>query len=138
MTIAHVDLPKDDTRECGRCGEPVQPPRYDSELETPVCFTCGKRPCEGWTAYCHECKCSGGAAGAPGMCRCGATWTGGKICHCATCHLTFTSVNGFDGHRRNGHCLSESDLRAKGYEPNDRGHWRKPAPEGSFAFTKDE
>lgn len=132
MTIARVALPKDDTRECGRCGEPIAPPEYEADVRPPVCFTCKKRPCEGWSAYCHECQCHGGAAGAPAMCKCGASWTGGKTCHCATCHLTFGSVHGFDAHRRQFRCLTETELRDKGYEPNDRGHWRQPAPEGMF------
>lgn len=64
-----------------------------------------------------------------GSCNCGVRWTGGAICHCASCHLTFTAVGGFDVHRVNGKCRTESELRDKGYEPNENGHWRKPMKE---------
>jgi hypothetical protein len=46
------------------------------------------------------------------VCRkCQAWWGGLKTCHCATCHCTFTTVTGFDLHRRgsyepdNRHCV---------------------------------
>lgn len=147
MTLAHVPLLAADAKECARCGEPIEPPRYDSDdLDTTaVCYNCRKRPCEGWSAYCHQCRCHGGAAGATGMCRCGATWTGGKTCHCATCHLTFTTVANFDAHlgtSRAGsgvagpRCRTEAELRERGYEPNAHGYWRKPAPEGTFQGRK--
>ncbi|MBO0864841.1 MAG: hypothetical protein J2P16_07210 [Mycobacterium sp.] len=60
--------------------------------------------------------------------RCEATWTGKAVCHCAGCHLTFTSIGPFDAHRFNGKCRAPAELRSKGYQPNDEGHWRKPAP----------
>jgi hypothetical protein len=67
-----------------------------------------------------------------GVCAiCGTEWQGFRICHCATCHLTFTAVGGFDAHRAHGRCANPDQLRAKGYEPNDAGHWRIPAPEGT-------
>jgi len=31
--------------------------------------------------------------------RCGDHWTGLSICHCAVCHLNFTSIGAFDEHR---------------------------------------
>jgi hypothetical protein len=37
-------------------------------------------------------------------CRCGAYWTGHRAAHCAACHVTFTSVSGFDHHRIDGRC----------------------------------
>jgi hypothetical protein len=52
------------------------------------------------------------------------------LAECATCGLTFTSVGGFDYHRHKGTCRTADELRAKGYQPNDRGQWRKPMPEG--------
>lgn len=71
-----------------------------------------------------------------GTCRCGARWTGERVCHCGVCHLTFTSVGPFDFHqtitRKRVRCMSEQQLRAKGYEPNDNGHWRKPRPEDTI------
>jgi hypothetical protein len=51
---------------CGRCGQAIKPPRTDrnsADLEgenpdyIPMCFTCKTRPCEGWSAYCHQCQC---------------------------------------------------------------------------------
>lgn len=65
-----------------------------------------------------------------GACRCGARWQGEAIAHCAVCHLTFTTVANFDFHLYKGRCRTEAELRDKGYEPNDAGHWRKPMPEG--------
>src|SRR5262245_19274812 len=67
-----------------------------------------------------------------GSCQCGARWQGESICHCATCHLTFTSINGFNAHRTGSHghdtrrCRTEAEIRAIGYEPNERGQWRRP------------
>jgi hypothetical protein len=120
---------------CDRCHQQVKPPHHEGDVPSPVCWTCRVRPCEGRTAFCHECQCSGAVVRYRGMCRCGATWTGERTCHCSACHLTFTSVGPFDAHRR-GRCLSEAELRAKGYEPNEHGHWRKPAPEGTFQGRK--
>jgi hypothetical protein len=63
-------------------------------------------------------------------CRCGASWTGLGIAHCAVCHLTFTTVSNFDAHLDNkaGRCRIPAELREKGYEPNPAGQWRKPIP----------
>jgi hypothetical protein len=59
---------------------------------------------------------------------CGAAWLGHDVCHCSMCHLTFTSIRGFDFHRLAGECRTADDLTEKGYLPNDEGQWRKPAP----------
>ena len=63
---------------------------------------------------------------------CGAEWFGFKICHCSTCHLTFTAVGGFDFHRIGPadarRCRTTAELTDKGYEPNSHDQWRKPAP----------
>lgn len=59
---------------------------------------------------------------------CTTVWVGHLICHCATCHLTFTAVGGFDLHRRGGACHTPDQLRARGLEPDEHGHWRKPMP----------
>jgi hypothetical protein len=52
------------------------------------------------------------------------------LAHCAVCHLTFGSARGFDDHRVGGdetrRCLTERELRAKKYGPNERGAWRIP------------
>jgi hypothetical protein len=66
-----------------------------------------------------------------GGCRCGARWQGEAIAHCATCHLTFASATGFDAHmdgRREPPpgCRTEAELRKRGLEPNENGHWRRP------------
>jgi hypothetical protein len=58
--------------------------------------------------------------------RCDAHWRGHAVAHCGCCHLTFTSVTGFDVHRYEGRCRSTDELRDLGYDPNTRGHWRKP------------
>jgi len=59
-------------RICRGCGSAIAPPRTDrnsADLEgenpeyVPMCFTCKTRPCEGWSAFCHECQCA--KAGAP-------------------------------------------------------------------------
>ena len=65
----------------------------------------------------------------PQRCKCGARWQGEAIAHCAVCHLTFTTVGNFDYHLYRERCRTEAELRDKGYEPNDAGHWRKPIPE---------
>jgi hypothetical protein len=130
VSLAHVAVLAAADSQCARCGKLIEPPRYDSDDldSTAVCYDCRKRPCEGWSAYCHECRC---AAGATGMCRCGATWTDGKTSHCAACHLTFTTVSNFDAHRTGRRCLTAAEFRERGYEPNANGYWRKPAPEGT-------
>lgn len=71
---------------------------------------------------------SAAEVGISGSCECGARWRGELACHCATCHLTFRSVGGFDEHRTAGHCRTEAELIKRGMEPNEAGHWRKPRP----------
>ena len=77
----------------------------------------------------------------PGSCRCGTHWYGEAICHCAACHLTFTTIGPFDAHRvgkyPNRRCQTEKELRERGYEPNTHGHWRKPRPAGSIPRSRD-
>jgi hypothetical protein len=56
---------------------------------------------------------------------------GTNLCHCSGCGLDFKSVSAFDSHRTGRHgperrCLTEQELRDKGFEPNDKGFWRKP------------
>lgn len=68
---------------------------------------------------------------------CDTVWTGESTCHCATCHLTFGSVTGFDDHRDRStktgpRCRPPDELRKRGYEPNGNGHWRRPRPEESI------
>ena len=60
------------TGRCPRCGQAIKPPRTDRNSADcdgldpdyiPMCFTCKTRPCEGWSAYCHECQCAGQRGG---------------------------------------------------------------------------
>ncbi len=44
------------------------------------------------------------------MCRCGARWAGNRTAHCSVCHLTFSGVDRFDKHRRNGACVDPVEL----------------------------
>lgn len=94
------------------------------------CYDCHARPVTGWSAYCAECA----PRHTTGTCKCGARWTGARPCHCATCHLTFTSIGPFDYHRAGPlaarRCRTQAELRDAGYAPNARGQWRKPAPAG--------
>lgn len=75
----------------------------------------------------------------PGSCRCGARWNGERPAHCTTCHITFGGNAGFDFHRVGPYypagrrrCLTTEALIAKGYAPNDKGHWRIPRPPESI------
>ena len=69
----------------------------------------------------------------PGGCGgCDAKWRGANFCHCATCHLTFRSVHGFDQHRDwrgDGRCRTAEELRKRGFEPDAEGTWRRPQTE---------
>lgn len=70
---------------------------------------------------------------APGTCSgCGARWWGLAFAHCPTCHMTFRSVSGFDKHRFNGTCRTPGEMRERGYEPNEDGHWRQPRPKDTL------
>jgi hypothetical protein len=53
---------------------------------------------------------------------CGKDWTGFKRCHCATCHLNFTSLSAFDKHRKDFKCL---DPARRGLVERD-GYWGAP------------
>ena len=138
MTLIRPVISTWQANTCPRCNRKIGAPLTELEAweHPPVCHQCQTRPCEGWSAYCHECQCAKryGRAGA-GMCRCGASWQGERPCHCASCHLTFGSIYGFDAHRTaaTNSCLTVSELRERGYEPNSKGYWRIPAPPGTFA-----
>ena len=64
--------------------------------------------------------------------KCGYRGRGFSLCHCPTCHLTFTSIGGFDDHRTGSHaagarkCRSEAEIRERGFEPNGDNCWRRP------------
>jgi hypothetical protein len=36
---------------------------------------------------------------------CTNRWNGYNTCHCSACHVTFSSIDAFDRHRRGGQCL---------------------------------
>jgi hypothetical protein len=55
----------------------------------------------------------------------------GGVSQCGACGLIFKSVHAFDAHRVGKHgvnrrCMTVTELRASGMEPNQRGQWRKP------------
>jgi hypothetical protein len=71
------------------------------------------------------------AAGFP--CRdCGKTWTGGRRCHCATCHESFNSADAFDRHRRDFACRppAECGLELAG------GYWQRPNTRPAASYTQ--
>lgn len=53
---------------------------------------------------------------------CGTQWSGLSACHCATCHLQFRSVSGFDLHRtgegRERRCLTVEELSVRNPKNN--------------------
>jgi hypothetical protein len=54
----------------------------------------------------------------------------GDRSQCAVCGLLFTSTSSFDRHRTGGfitgrRCRTVDELRTIGFEPNERGFWRK-------------
>jgi hypothetical protein len=63
----------------------------------------------------------------------------GDRCQCSGCNLCFTSTSSFDSHRIGTgaarRCLTESELRAKHYEPNTQGLWRKPMTDDQLAAS---
>ena len=67
----------------------------------------------------------------------------GAQSECAACGLLFKSVGGFESHRVGEHgwgntrrCLTESELRAKGFEPNEKGFWRRPCADVAERRTR--
>lgn len=44
-------------------------------------------------------------------------------CQCSGCDRYFSSVGAFDKHRRDGACLSETEMTARGMLVNGRGYW---------------
>lgn len=82
-------------------------------------------------------------------CRCGATWVGKRIEHCASCHETFTGTSAGDKHRVGDHaisvgpnrrrCLTVAEMAKKGLWRTSRGYWAAGRPftperrDGAFA-----
>lgn len=52
-------------------------------------------------------------------------------CKCSGCDRYFSSVGSFDKHRREGRCLTEAEMLARGMLVNARGYWV------SSEFTRD-
>lgn len=52
-------------------------------------------------------------------------------CQCSGCDRYFSSVGSFDKHRREGRCLTEDEMTARGMLVNARGYWV------SSEFTRD-
>lgn len=65
---------------------------------------------------------------------CALWWTALGAAHCAGCHETFTSVSGFEKHRRGGQCLTPAEV---GLVPADR-KWPGWALPGSYDPTAEE
>ncbi len=66
---------------------------------------------------------------------------GSPKCLCRSCGLYWTSEAAFAAHRVgeygiNRRCLTQDELRAKGFAPNEGGYWRKPAPADAFKNRK--
>jgi hypothetical protein len=66
------------------------------------------------------------------MCgKCPATWSGAVMCHCRSCHQTFSTPSNFDKHRagsKNGEFkVGECSLPSlRGLVLNGRGYWAAP------------
>lgn len=58
---------------------------------------------------------------------CANTWTGALVCHCASCHRTFTGIRAFDIHRTGGICNDPSQVLTKTGEhrliPASKPYW---------------
>lgn len=62
---------------------------------------------------------------------CDARWGGFNTAHCASCHVTFSTVGNFDRHRRGGECLDPLSLTDREGRPqpmvkNRHGYWGQP------------
>jgi len=56
-----------------------------------------------------------------------------RACQCAVCGNVFTSITGFEKHRKNGRCLEPLSV---GLSLNDRGLWATPATENCHWRSK--
>jgi hypothetical protein len=52
-------------------------------------------------------------------CRCGARWSSLFAAHCASCHLTFASVDGYESHQPEGVCVPPESVGLR----FDQGYW---------------
>ncbi|NMO00854.1 hypothetical protein HH308_06455 [Gordonia sp. TBRC 11910] len=69
--------------------------------------------------------------------RCPAWWTGRAACHCSGCHETFTSVSGFDAHRRGSACKTPQEtglVRAD----RDWPGWQHPGNNPIYSAGEDQ
>jgi hypothetical protein len=67
------------------------------------------------------------------LCQCGTSWPSlSRICHCESCHSTFTGDKSFSAHRRGEHgvnrrCATPAEMAALGLAKNQKGRWHCPA-----------
>ena len=78
--------------------------------------------------------------------KCGKSWVGLKLEHCAVCCETFTNTAAGDAHRTEDfRCLTPEEMRSRPRRPlaqNDRGYWTFAAnlvnaPNWLSVFTKE-
>lgn len=67
---------------------------------------------------------------------CSNTWSARalKYAHCSACHVTFSTVNNFDRHRRSFQCLT---VEESGLVLNSRGIAHQPGHDGPIAEYAD-
>lgn len=57
-------------------------------------------------------------------------------CQCSGCARYFSSVGAFDKHRRDGACLSEAEMIARGMVVNGKGYWVSQAWDGQMLLPE--
>lgn len=77
----------------------------------------------------------------PGSCpicctRCGARANGRAYAHCGArgCHRTFSSVSGFDRHRRDGQCVDPATVGLVEVTRSGWTRWQFPGPEEKISY----
>lgn len=58
--------------------------------------------------------------------RCGSRWAGLSAAHCGSCHSTFSSVTGFDRHRKGGECVEPVSVGLVWKERPGYAVWAQP------------
>jgi len=58
--------------------------------------------------------------------RCDARWSGYDTAHCASCHVTFTGVSGFDAHRKADQCRRPGEVGLSPVEGRAYEAWGRP------------
>jgi hypothetical protein len=62
----------------------------------------------------------------PHGCRCGARWSGLRVAHCSVCHVSFSGVNTFDRHRKDGACRTPAEMGMRPLEGRTSEVWGWP------------